>query len=255
MDHGHKSQAHWLGPQSAHIPGCLQFSTASGFYPSTQGKFTALQGVLLSLTSLLLASLTPSCTWTFLLSVPDHSSVTNYHSWVATSRTFPAQTDIYLIRVKPIWNSYHVERKKGREEKKKVSGCILLRRCLKKWILKMRHRKLPHRSGQVWAAKILLTFVAVADCTFSISHHPLGYGRVCLAVGQISAVCCCFHEMVDVTYRNQCVHNSNLFTDYMLFFFFISQKNKTETQGLWTGLDSLLRCLKTRLEGAWSNLF
>lgn len=72
---GYKIQAHWFGPRSAQIPGCLQGSTAAVLYPSTQGKFTALQRALLSLTFLLLASLTPSCTWPFLLSVPDHSSV------------------------------------------------------------------------------------------------------------------------------------------------------------------------------------
>lgn len=81
-----------LGPRSAHTPGCLQGSSAAVPYPSTQGKFTALQGVLLSLASLLQASLTFSCAGTFLLSVPDRSSVTNYPCRAATSRIFPALT-------------------------------------------------------------------------------------------------------------------------------------------------------------------
>lgn len=73
------------------FPGCLQGITAAVLYLSTQGNFTALQGTLLSLTSLLLASLAPSCTWTFFMSMPDHSSVTSYHCQEATSNIFPAQ--------------------------------------------------------------------------------------------------------------------------------------------------------------------
>ena len=61
------------------IPGWLQDNTVAVSYLITQGNFTPLQGVVLSLAFLLPASLTPSCRWAFLPSIPDHSSVTNYH--------------------------------------------------------------------------------------------------------------------------------------------------------------------------------
>ena len=54
------------------------------------------QGKLHSLASspclafLLPASLTLSCSWAFLPSMPDHSSVTNYHCWAVTIRTCPS---------------------------------------------------------------------------------------------------------------------------------------------------------------------
>lgn len=228
---GYKIQAHWFGPQSAQIPGCLQSSTAAGLYPSTQGKFTALQRALLSLTSLLLASLTFSCTWTFLLSVPDHSSVTNYHCWAATSRIFPAQTASCLTHVKHIWSNYHVQRKKGRENKKQLLVAFCWEAAWSKysrWGTGSCNTEVVRSSLTVRGAKILLLFVVVADCTFCVSHCPLGYGRVCLAGGQIFTVCCCcFPEIVVATYRLQYVHNSNLFSQ-IICFFFLFQKNKTQ---------------------------
>lgn len=167
---GYKSQAYWFVPWNAHIPGRLQGITAAVLYLSTQGNFTALQGTLLSLTSLLLANLAPSCTRTFFLSMPDHSSVTNYHCQEAISSIFPAQTASYLTYVKHVWNSYHAERKKGRENKKKFLVCVLLRSCLKRWILKIRHgschTEVIRSLLTAPAAKILLLFLVVALSVF-----------------------------------------------------------------------------------------
>lgn len=67
-----------LGPLRTLIPGWLQDNAEPVSYFISQGNFAPLQGVLLPLAFLLPASLTPSCSWAFLPSVPDHSSVTNY---------------------------------------------------------------------------------------------------------------------------------------------------------------------------------
>jgi len=66
-------------PLSVPIPGWLQDNAEAVSYLITKGNFIPLQGVLLSLAFLLPSNLPSSFIWAFLRSLPDHSSVKNYH--------------------------------------------------------------------------------------------------------------------------------------------------------------------------------
>ena len=59
----------------------LQDSDEPVSYLITKANFTPLQEVVLSLVFLPPPILTASCSWASLSSMPDHSSVRNYHCW------------------------------------------------------------------------------------------------------------------------------------------------------------------------------
>ena len=75
-------------PLSVPIPGWLQENAEAMSYFITKANLR--RRVVLSLVLLLPASLTPSCSWAFLFSMPDHSSVTYYHCWTVTIRVSPS---------------------------------------------------------------------------------------------------------------------------------------------------------------------
>lgn len=78
-------------PPSAHIAGQLQDKTVAVSYLTTKGN---------SLAFLLSVSLTPSCSWASLPSMPDHS-VTGYRCWAVPVRISPSNPSPFSTLEKP----------------------------------------------------------------------------------------------------------------------------------------------------------